>query len=106
MTESSRNCWEVMMCGREPGGSRAAEIGVCPAAIERFADGLNHGRNGGRICWSVAGTLCQEKVQGSFAQKRDNCLACPFFNEVKEQEGTDFTVLRLGCGQQPGAGSM
>jgi len=26
-------CWEFIKCGREPGGHRAAELGICPVAI-------------------------------------------------------------------------
>ena len=26
------NCWEVKKCGREPGGAKVAELGVCPAS--------------------------------------------------------------------------
>ena len=29
---SSANCWEVKQCGRQPGGPKAGEFGVCPAA--------------------------------------------------------------------------
>ena len=61
------NCWEFKNCGRQPGGPRAAELGVCPASSNVKVNGTNQGRNGGRICWAVAGTLCDGKVQGSFA---------------------------------------
>jgi hypothetical protein len=26
------NCWEVKKCGREPGGVKVKELGVCPAS--------------------------------------------------------------------------
>jgi len=29
-----KNCWEVLKCGREPGGYRVSEAGVCPTYIE------------------------------------------------------------------------
>jgi len=25
------NCWEFKKCGRQPGGPKVAELGVCPA---------------------------------------------------------------------------
>ena len=78
-----------MKCGREPGGEKAAEIGVCPAAADESFDGINSGRCGGRFCWAVAGTFCGGKVQGTFAQKRESCLSCGFYHRVQIEEGTD-----------------
>jgi CRP-like cAMP-binding protein len=80
------NCWQVMACGREQGGKRAAELGVCPAAADRSYDGIHYGKFGGRICWAVAGTYCGGCVQGSFAEKRPSCLSCAFYQMVQEQE--------------------
>ena len=81
------NCWEVMMCGREPGGEKAEEFGVCPAAGDRSFDGINSGICGGRICWAVAGTFCGGCEQGSFVDKRPSCLNCDFYQMVQEEEG-------------------
>lgn len=83
------NCWQYMKCGREPGGLKAKELGVCPAAADTKTDGLNGGKNGGRVCWALAGTLCGEKVQGTFAAKYDSCLNCRFYNLVNIEEGKD-----------------
>ena len=77
-----------MKCGRQPGGDRADELGGCPAADERSYDGINCGKNAGRFCWAVAGTFCGGKVQGTFADKRESCLSCGFFNKVRAEEGT------------------
>lgn len=63
-------CWQFMQCGREKNG----EI-KCPAYP-----------NFGRSCWAVAGTLCESRVQGSFAQKIDTCKNCLFFKKVVEQK--------------------
>lgn len=35
-----QNCWEFKKCGREPGGAKASELGVCPAATDASSDGL------------------------------------------------------------------
>ncbi len=83
-----QNCWEYMKCGREPGGEKADELGVCPAAEDKSFDGINRGKNAGRFCWAVAGTFCGGKAQGSFAEKRESCLSCRFFNKVRAEEGT------------------
>jgi len=77
-----------MKCGREAGGARAAQLGLCPAAVDTSFDGLNCGKNAGRICWAVAGTFCSGKVQGTFAEKRDSCISCDFFRLVQRKEGT------------------
>lgn len=85
-----QNCWEFKGCGREPGGSKIQELGVCPAASEKRADGTHGGTNGGRACWAVAGTLCGGQVQGTFAAKMGNCLRCSFYQHVAQTEGSRF----------------
>ena len=89
------NCWEFLKCGREPGGDRVEELGVCPAAGDPAYDGLNSGKNGGRICWAVSGTFCNGVVQGSFAEKRMSCLSCDFFAKVREEEPPTKFLLEL-----------
>ena len=91
------NCWEYKGCGRETGGINAFQFGVCSAARQTETHGLNHGHNGGRICWAVTGTLCGGKVQGTHAEKRASCLSCDFFKTVQKEEGTnDFLLLAPG----------
>lgn len=63
-------CWEYMKCGRD----KDATI-KCPAYP-----------NFGRICWVVAGTFCEGKVQGTFAQKYRNCKKCEFYKKVTNKE--------------------
>ncbi|MFW9808395.1 MAG: two-CW domain-containing protein [Candidatus Thorarchaeota archaeon] len=106
-----KNCWEIMNCGRIPGGDNADQLGVCLAATEESVDGINSGKNGGRICWAVAGTLCGGKVQGEFASKMDNCIKCDFFHTVSKEE-EDFVMYSdsmarvncwefMQCGREP-----
>ena len=84
---AKQNCWEFKKCGREPGGDKAEELGVCPASTETRLDGANSGKNGGRACWPLVGTLCGGKVQGTFAQKISNCMKCDFYQLVGAEEG-------------------
>lgn len=84
------NCWEIKGCGRQPGGAKVAEFGECPAATNTAANGINHGKNGGRCCWALTGTLCGGVVQGSYAMKLGNCLRCEFFLRVRREEGADY----------------
>jgi hypothetical protein len=87
-----RNCWEVQECGREPGGKNAATKGVCPAATFHRLDGAHGGKNAGRCCWVVAGTMCGGKVVGSLAKKYNDCRKCDFYKKVQEEEGTHFLI--------------
>lgn len=90
---SKKNCWEIKKCGRETGGAKSEELGVCPAATDTASDGVNDGKNGGRICWSVAGTLCGGKIQGDFASKQVSCMACEVFKGIRDEEGRNFTLV-------------
>ena len=89
---NKNNCWEIKNCGREPGGPKVAEFGVCKAASDVSFNGLNGGVNGGRICWAVAGTLCGGKVQGTFAEKRNTCISCDIFSAIKNEEKNNFKM--------------
>ena len=87
---AKENCWEFKSCGRQPGGARVAELGVCPASTEQRTAGVNGGANGGRACWAVTGTLCGGRAQGTFAMKVVGCQTCEFYGKVKSEEGTAF----------------
>jgi two-component system NtrC family sensor kinase len=69
--EESREvpCWQFMQCGRDKDATSK-----CPA-FPHF----------GRICWAVAGTFCEGKVQGSFAQKCEDCRKCAFYRTVRKE---------------------
>ncbi len=101
MTSGSarKNCWEFKKCGRQPGGPRAEELGICPVTTNTDLHGAHGGRNGGRACWAIAGSLCGGKIQGTYAQKLNNCWRCDFFNTVKREEEPSshgFSATRLG----------
>ncbi len=68
-------CWEIMKCGRDKDASLK-----CPA-YPHF----------GRICWVVAGTFCEGKIQGSFAQKSEDCKKCRFYQMVAEKDADPDT---------------
>lgn len=63
-------CWEYMKCGRDKDSSMK-----CPAFP-----------NLGRVCWAVAGTFCEGKVQGTFAQKYEDCKKCEFYQKMRKKE--------------------
>ena len=96
---SPQNCWEFKQCGRQEGGANVAALGICPVSTATHRDGQNHGLNGGRACWAVAGTLCGGEVQGIFAQKIGNCARCEFFQKVRREENvSEATLLLQGFG--------
>ena len=87
------NCWEFKNCGRVPYGEHIKDLGICPVAEYDALDNVNDGKNAGRICWAIGGTLCGGEVQGTFAAKRTNCKACDFFRKVMREEGGHFILI-------------
>lgn len=86
------NCWEYKKCGREPGGAKVNELGVCSAATDRRLDGVHGGQASGRACWVISGTYCKGEVQGEFAKKFGECLKCDFYQLVKSEEFPSFKL--------------
>ncbi|MFA6449093.1 MAG: hypothetical protein WCX65_06495 [bacterium] len=87
------NCWEVMKCGREPGGKNVGAEGECPTASTTQMDEVHEGVNGGRACWVIAGTMCKGKGCGSYASKISDCKECDFYKRVWDEEGNGKTLL-------------
>lgn len=81
-----------MKCGRQFGGENAEELGVCPVASFAKLDSAHGGKNAGRVCWVVAGTMCGGEIEGSFARKYEDCRKCSFYQRVKEEEGSNFLI--------------
>jgi hypothetical protein len=82
-----KHCWEIMKCGRQHDGEKVVALGECIASTEAMT----------HSCWAVAGTLCGGVVQGSVAQKEQNCVACPVFalfsrscGEMREQLESEY----------------
>jgi hypothetical protein len=86
------NCWEFRKCGREPGGRLADQDGVCPAAVYNAADGYLGGRNGGCACAFIAGTFCEEVLQGTYRDKSKDCWDCEFYRMMRHEHGAGFSM--------------
>ena len=87
------NCWEFTHCGRQPGGEKSGELGICNVSVEQLTHGVNNGINGGRACWAVKRKFnANADVQCSCDrdQQLDNCLQCEFYSTVREEEGDHF----------------
>lgn len=97
-----RNCWEFYQCGREPGGDNAKRIGTCPAATEKRLNGVHGGKNAGRACWAIAGTLCEGEPDRIITKKITSCVTqCGFYKQVKQEESSKFVsshTLLERCG--------
>jgi hypothetical protein len=58
------------------------------------ADGINDGKNAGRICWLIASTMCKAETGGIFETMLETCGECKFYKLVTEEEG-ESVVLSL-----------
>ncbi|HEU6437305.1 MAG TPA: methyl-accepting chemotaxis protein [Nitratidesulfovibrio sp.] len=75
-------CWEFKKCGREKGGLKEKEMGVCPAWPDH-----------GFSCAGVTGTYCGGQVQETFAKKIGNCAKCDFFKSASYRRDAHETQL-------------
>jgi len=73
----SRPCWDIRNCS-------SVNREVCPAW--EF--------NMGRLCWFINGTICQGKVQGSWAKKMKMCQNCEVF--IQTMPSQDFGPKEQG----------
>ncbi|PKN07766.1 MAG: methyl-accepting chemotaxis protein [Deltaproteobacteria bacterium HGW-Deltaproteobacteria-8] len=90
--EASQECWEFKRCGREKGGAKAAEMGICPAWPE-------HGKD----CAIVQGTLCGGIVQGDYASKIAQCAKCDYFKSEHHRRDLAVSAAK-GNGNGNGTG--
>lgn len=86
------NCWEFKRCGRQPEGDNTEEMGLCPATTDSRLDGVHNGVNAGRACWVIAGTFCDGEIQGTFVEKKTNCVKCNFYQLVSKEEFGNFKM--------------
>jgi hypothetical protein len=93
---SKKNCWEVMQCGRQPGGKYEHDFGTCPATKTSSCSGVNNGKNAGRACWTVAGTMSPGRPAATYVEMYLDCTQCRFYKRVKKEEGENFDALEAG----------
>lgn len=92
-----KNCWEFTKCGRQPGGERVGEMGVCPAATYGPANAYLGGINAGRACTYVTGTFCSNTVAGTHRDKAKRCAQCNFYQHLRLEEGAACSVLAFAA---------
>jgi hypothetical protein len=76
-----------MKCGRELNGKKVKELGVCPVATHPYADGINEGINGGRICWAIVGSYSLYNLKCPGPGQSHLCFECDFHRKVLGEEG-------------------
>jgi hypothetical protein len=86
------NCWDYMKCGRELGGKKVAECGVCPAVTYTAFHRINGGYNGGRYCWEIVGTFPESNLRCSHAAQIKDCTLCNFYKLVEKETEEYFVV--------------
>lgn len=67
---SMKRCWVETQCGKEE----------CPGY-----------ENPEHRCWMIAGTLCQDEIQGSYHEKIEACRQCDFYQAAVDQNAV-FTI--------------
>ncbi len=86
----SINCWDFHNCRFHNifGGNESSKI--CPAITETRLNGIHNGKNGGRACWVIIGTMCGGWIQKNYAQKFISCSSCSFKKMVYKEEQSFF----------------
>ncbi|MBF0589505.1 MAG: hypothetical protein HQL53_10270 [Magnetococcales bacterium] len=67
------NCWEYSQCGKE---------NYCLSGTSTTYDGIFGGKNGGRFCAFIEGTLCKDGIPMDTMEKMKKCAKCDFFKEI------------------------
>lgn len=88
-----QNCWEFKKCGREIGGINADKEGVCPAACNIDANDFCGGKNGGRACIYITGTLCDNSCQTTYQKKEKLCNQCEFYALLKKEHPEEMAIF-------------
>jgi hypothetical protein len=83
------NCWDFHKCGRNIENKREDGSGICPALLETGLNGIHGGKNGGRVCWIIPGTLCGGWTQRKLVPKYVLCRLCNFKKTVFKDERPD-----------------
>ena len=64
-------------CERQRDGKKAKKLGECIASKE----GMGHS------CWAVAGTICGEEIQCTYAKKIRFCTLCEVYEIYNRSRG-------------------
>lgn len=87
-------CWEFKNCGKEKNNGDLNKQ-TCPAGTSVY----------GRVCYAVAGTLCNDCVGGDFTEKYKNCKSCDYFRDCAFKEKISKKIMcweYKKCGREIG----
>ncbi len=56
------------------------------------ANGINGGKNAGRICWLIANTMCKGDTESTFEVMITTCAECDFYKLVRAEGGEEVTL--------------
>jgi len=86
------NCWDIMQCNQNIKKE-------CPATTSEQCNGIHGGVNGGRCCWQISGTFCEDVMlcggteAGIKAKDITSCIFCEVYIRVKLEEGKNFKMM-------------
>ncbi|MEJ2695138.1 MAG: hypothetical protein P8013_00670 [Candidatus Sulfobium sp.] len=86
-----KNCWEFKRCGQGERRYRGNLV-KCPVPEMTSSDGINGGKNAGRICWLIAHTMCKGEAEATLEEMIETCSKCDFYKMVKEEEGDRLSL--------------
>lgn len=89
-TKKRQNCWEFWEYDLRKSLTESPTCRKCPAVVDMRLDGVHGGRNAGRACWVVPGTLCGGELHGEYQEKKKTCMSCDFFRSVRSHEEPFF----------------
>lgn len=92
--ETKVNCWDFQRCGRHLSVGQENGMPVCPAFLETGLTGINGGKNGGRACWVIPGTLCGGWFRRTLVPKYVACMLCDFKRTLLKEERADCIISK------------
>jgi len=89
------NCWEFHGCDVEPISDYVIDFRVCAATWTEEMHGVHGGKNAGRACWAVVGSMCGLHNSDRTCMHAATCEECDFYKLVREEEGDAFIPVEV-----------
>jgi hypothetical protein len=61
------------------------------------SNGINGGKNAGRICWLIAHTMCEGETETTFEEMIKICSECDFMSLLSKKRGKNWRFHSIGC---------
>jgi hypothetical protein len=92
-----------MACGREAGGRKAGELGICPVSLRSQPEGVSRAAGRGQPCWAFPGNACDHRSDGQPGQDSLACRQCERMQQVCDREGRYFALRQPPRSRMDGA---